>query len=597
VKFCIFCYTNRVNREGSSKKSRETKADLLREIARAESRIEELERAAELREAADRSLQARADRSERMFESARDGIVLLNGATGRVERVNRSFIALTGLEAEPMVGKPLWEIPALSATDAGLVVFRELQSRDHIYYDDLPLLRSDGTRMNVEMSCSNHHHGDGSFIQCTFRETTQRRRIEESLWRSEARFRALFQSAPIGIAFLDPAGQVVENNKALETMLGYGNGEVRGGSFSSHTLSEDRSGQVHLFQELQEGSRDSFRLANRWVRKDGSILWGLMSASPIRERGSGIQYIVVMVEDITERKRAEEAVIRSRDFYRLLLNELPNPIRLADSDGKCDYFNRAWLSFTGRKLENELGDGWARSIHPDDRERVLTSLHEAVLGRIPFTTEYRLRRATGDIRWVMEFGTPFMDVEGNVSGYLSSCYDVHDRKALEETLQSISITDELTGLLNRRGFFALAQQQMKIANRTRRGLLLFYGDLDGLKSINDTLGHRVGDQALVEASALLREVFRESDIIARLGGDEFAVLMMEESGAPDDVAIRDRLDRAVRARNAQVARTYQLSLSTGIQRYDPENPVSLDRLISIADGLMYEEKKMRKRSS
>jgi len=190
-----------------------------------------------------------------------------------------------------------------------------------------------------------------------------------------------------------------------------------------------------------------------------------------------------------------------------------------------------------------------------------------------------------------------MDVEGNVSGYLSSCYDVHDRKALEETLQSISITDELTGLLNRRGFFALAQQQMKIANRTRRGLLLFYGDLDGLKSINDTLGHRVGDQALVEASALLREVFRESDIIARLGGDEFAVLMMEESGAPDDVAIRDRLDRAVRARNAQVARTYQLSLSTGIQRYDPENPVSLDRLISIADGLMYEEKKMRKRSS
>ncbi len=593
---CIFCYTNRVNREGPGKKGRGTKAELLREIARAESRIKELERAAELRDAADRSLQTLAKRSERMFESSRDGIVLLNGATGRVEQVNRSFSALTGLEADHAVGRPLWDLPSLSATDAGLVAFRELQTRDHIYYDDLPLLKSDGTRMSVEMTCSLHHHGDRSFIQCTFRETTERRRIEESLWRSEARFRALFQSAPIGIAFLDPAGQVVENNRALETMLGYGKDELHGGPFSSRALFEDQSAQVQLFEELREGTRSSFRLANRWVRKDGSLLWGLMSASSIRERGSGIQYIVIMVEDITERKRAEEAVIRSRDFYRLLLNELPNPIRLADADGRCDYFNRAWLSFTGRRLEHELGDGWARGIHPDDRGRVLASLHEAVLGRIPFTTEYRLRRASGDIRWVMEFGTPFTDVDGNVSGYLSSCYDVHDRKALEETLQSISITDELTGLLNRRGFFALAQQQMKIANRARRGLLLFYGDLDGLKSINDTLGHRVGDQALVEAAALLREVFRESDIIARLGGDEFAVLMMEESGAPDDVAIRDRLDRAVRARNAQVARTYQLSLSTGIHRYDPENPVSLDRLISIADGLMYEEKKTRKRT-
>jgi diguanylate cyclase (GGDEF)-like protein/PAS domain S-box-containing protein len=399
----------------------------------------------------------------------------------------------------------------------------------------------------------------------------------------------------VGIVFLDTAGMVVENNPALETMLGCGNSELRGRQFSSYSLPEYRDAQTTLFQEMLDGRRGSCRMTTRCTRKDGSVLWGLLSASPIRDQRQAIQYIVAMVEDITERKRAEEAVIRSRDFYRLLLNELPNPIRLADSDGMCDYFNRAWLAFTGRKLEHELGDGWVQGIHAEDRERVTNALRDAVQGRIPFTTEYRLRRSTGEVRWIMEFGAPFTDVGGNLAGYLSSCYDVHDRKALEETLQSISITDELTGLLNRRGFFALAQQQMKIASRTKRGLLLFYGDLDGLKSINDTLGHRVGDQALVEASALLREVFRESDIIARLGGDEFAVLMMEDTGPLDDVAVLDRLGRAVNLRNAQVARTYQLSLSAGIKRYDPEDPISLDRLISIADGLMYEEKKAKKR--
>ncbi len=583
--------------DGAKRNPRRTKADLLADLAQAARRIASLERTAARRDAENSSLQARADRCESIFESAKDGIILLNGSTGRVEEVNPSFTTLTGLTPQQLIGKPFWEITPLSATDAGLVAFRELQTRDRIYYDELPLVKSDGGRMSIEMTCSVHHGEAGRFIQCTFREVSQRRNIEETLWRSEARFRGLFQSAPIGIAFLDPAGQVVENNRSLEAMLGCGNGELRGRSFASCLHPDDRAGQTSLFQDLREGKRDSVRLAERCVRKDGTVLWGLISVSPIRDRRAEVQYIVAMVEDITERKRAEEAVIRSREFYRLLLNELPNPIRLSDSDGKCDYFNRAWLSFTGRKMEHELGDGWTQGFHPDERERVLASLRDAVQSRVPFTTEYRLRRSTGDFRWIMEFGTPFADMGGNASGYLSSCYDIHDRKMLEETLHSMSTTDDLTGLLNRRGFFALAQQQIKIANRSRRGILLFYGDLDGLKSINDTLGHRVGDQALVEAAALLREVFRESDIIARLGGDEFAVLMMEDAAALDDVAIRERLDRAVRSRNAQVARTYQLSLSIGVQRYDPEHPVSLDRFLSTADGLMYEEKKMRKQSS
>jgi PAS domain-containing protein len=120
-------------------KKNRTKAELLRDLAKAARRVRELDAALEQREQNENSLRLRADRCERIFESAKDGIVLLNGSTGSIEQLNNSFTELTGHAAEQLLGKALWEISPLSATDAGLVAFRELQTRDHIYYDDLPL--------------------------------------------------------------------------------------------------------------------------------------------------------------------------------------------------------------------------------------------------------------------------------------------------------------------------------------------------------------------------------------------------------------------------------------------------------------------------
>jgi diguanylate cyclase (GGDEF)-like protein len=208
--------------------------------------------------------------------------------------------------------------------------------------------------------------------------------------------------------------------------------------------------------------------------------------------------------------------------------------------------------------------------------------------------EYRLQHAGGGFRWVVESGNPYQGIDGRFAGYISSCLDIHERKALQDTLETISISDDLTGLLNRRGFFTLAQQQIKLANRTKRRLFLIYGDLDGLKKINDTLGHAAGDLILVETTRLLREVFRESDIIARLGGDEFAVLLTEDSNTPDTAVILDRLRESIRDYNERAPGGPPISLSIGLQVYDPANPCSFDRLISQADTLMYEEKKVKK---
>jgi diguanylate cyclase (GGDEF)-like protein len=164
----------------------------------------------------------------------------------------------------------------------------------------------------------------------------------------------------------------------------------------------------------------------------------------------------------------------------------------------------------------------------------------------------------------------------------------------QERLRSLSLRDELTGLLNRRGFFALAEQQIAIAKRQNRRILLNVGDMDNLKQINDTLGHAEGDAAINEIAAILRETFRQSDIIARIGGDEFAIIQAEDM-AVDMTEHMQRLQNKIALRNNRGKHPYRLSLSVGSSFCDPDEACSISELVKQADEIMYEQKKIKKK--
>ena len=166
-------------------------------------------------------------------------------------------------------------------------------------------------------------------------------------------------------------------------------------------------------------------------------------------------------------------------------------------------------------------------------------------------------------------------------------------KESEQRFRSMFFTDELTGLYNRRGFITLAEQQLKVAERAKKDMLLYFVDLDRMKEINDTLGHQEGDNALVEVAAVLKEAFRESDIVGRIGGDEFAVLAIDTIDETRDVLIQ-RLYNILDIRNRHEGRNYQISLSVGIAHYNNETPLTLDKLMAQADELMYEEKRKKR---
>jgi diguanylate cyclase (GGDEF)-like protein len=170
--------------------------------------------------------------------------------------------------------------------------------------------------------------------------------------------------------------------------------------------------------------------------------------------------------------------------------------------------------------------------------------------------------------------------------------DITERKRMEAEMREMSLRDLLTELYNRRGFITLAEQQIKAANRAQRPLQLTFIDLDRLKWINDTLGHEKGDRVLIDTAHLLRQTFRESDIIARLGGDEFAVLSID-SGEMNHDNVSQRLQQHIDAYNSEESRLYKLSMSWGTVIYHPDSPVSLDLLLSAADELMYTQKKAK----
>ena len=172
--------------------------------------------------------------------------------------------------------------------------------------------------------------------------------------------------------------------------------------------------------------------------------------------------------------------------------------------------------------------------------------------------------------------------------------EIVHRIKLEKELHALSFTDSLTGLYNYRGFLALGQQQMKTAKRNKQDVLLIFADLDNLKLINDTLGHKEGDLGLIEVAKIIKSSFRESDIIARIGGDEFVVLAIQAEKESANKLIA-KLQNKLNVYNVGSSRSYHLSLSVGMAYCDANGPCSIDELLSKADKLMYEQKKAKNR--
>jgi diguanylate cyclase (GGDEF)-like protein/PAS domain S-box-containing protein len=288
--------------------------------------------------------------------------------------------------------------------------------------------------------------------------------------------------------------------------------------------------------------------------------------------------------------RSAELIRGSEELYRTLAEKSFAGVYVVQ-DGKFCFLNSNAVAYSGYTMEELLKKDTISIVHAEDKEQLKNNAAEMLSGTRTSPYAFRIITKDGQIRWIMETVTSIV-WEGK-RAILGNSMDITERKKMEEGLITLSITDLLTGLYNRRGFIMFAEQQMKLSRRTKRGMLLFFADLDGLKWINDTLGHEEGDKALIEVASALKETFRSSDIIARMGGDEFAILSIDTTDINSEI-ITTRLQNLIDTHNRQENRRYTLSVSVGSSFYDPENPRSIDELMTEADKLMYEHKRSKK---
>ena len=260
--------------------------------------------------------------------------------------------------------------------------------------------------------------------------------VEKS--KSEIRFDSLVNGVKdLSIIILDEKGNINSWNKGAAIIEGYREDEIKGKNFLLLYPPEEREKDTpakNLKQALEYGSCN----VEGWrQRKDGTLFWAnVLINSLVDERGNHYGFLKV-TRDLTEKRKTDEEIRMSRDFYLKLLNEFPTPVRKSDTGGKCDYFNRAWLEYTGKTAEEENGEGWIANIHPDDKETALNAYYSALRERKYYKLEYRLRSSEGEFRWMADFGMPYYDLYNNFAGFLGSCFDIDDRRKYEDTISAL----------------------------------------------------------------------------------------------------------------------------------------------------------------
>ena len=209
---------------------------------------------------------------------------------------------------------------------------------------------------------------------------------------------------------------------------------------------------------------------------------------------------------------------------------------------------------------------------------------QVMLSGVAVEGEHEIQQGEMNAAWVHDQVVPLGD------GVAITSRDVTERHQREDALRALSLMDELTGLYNRRGFLTLAQQQLRLARRGQRELVLLFVDMDDFKDINDRFGHGEGDVALRRTAAILQHTFRDSDIVARLGGDEFVVLASDIAHGTGPLIV-ERLRAELQLRNEREGYPYRLSFSVGLATFDPERPPEIEELLATADAMLYEQKR------
>ncbi|HEX5539049.1 MAG TPA: EAL domain-containing protein [Methylophilaceae bacterium] len=434
-------------------------------------------------------------------------------------------------------------------------------------------------------------------------DISKQKAVEAAIREREQHFRTLFELFGVGVALCDAqSGKYIRVNRKFREMVGYSARELRSLTSRDITHPDDYAMQQQCTEALLSGELSEYTLQKRYIRKDGSVIWVDLTCNALWSPPETPTYHLAAVHDITDKKRADEALhaamerlAESEAENRLILDSAGEGIYGLDANGNVMFANPAATKMLGYDMDELLGHPIHAWIHhsyadgtPYPREDcpVIKSMAR---GEAMTITDEVFWRKDGSSFPVEYTSTPIYK-RNKPAGVVVSFNDISLRKQSEAQMLRLAHYDSITGLPNRVLFMDRLKYEIRKSHRAKLPLALMFIDLDNFKEINDTLGHDKGDLLLKDAAQRLSRCVRDSDTVARMGGDEFTIIMSELDDA-------ESVERVVQSIRDAFAVAFQLgdqqsyvTSSIGITLF-PQDATEIEELLKNADQAMYAAKR------
>ncbi len=552
-----------------------------------------------------------------LFDNATD-LIQSVAADGRFLFVNRAWQEALGYSAEDVKNLRVFDIFAPDCQDYCTSIFKRLLAGEKVETVVTTFLRKDGTPIEVE-GVLNKTERDGRVVSTVgiFRDISERKRIETAIRESEERYRKIFETAGVSIweedfsavksaldelraqgvrdfrTYLEEHPQFLQKaaasilvrdvNQTTLRMFGAQSKEQLLGELNKIFVPETMEILKEEILAIAEG-RTFFEgeTINQTLQGERKYIWLTITFPQERTR---FRSVLVSLMDISKIKQAEHEIEVQRVYFQQLFENTPVAIAMYDSQDRIVRINRAFEKLFGYTPEEVEGKHFNELIIPSGLEDEASELSIAVFsGNTTQKETYRMRKDRTHVPVVMY--TAPIELDGEIVGGYAMYVDISDRKLKEQKLEYLSSHDTLTGLFNRAYF---ENEMRRLEGERIVPVSILVGDVDGLKSVNDRLGHAMGDELLRAAATILKKSFRSVDVVARIGGDEFAIILPEANHEVAERSLR-RVQEGIDAYN-QTHPLLPLSISMGSATTTV--PVPLSDLMREADRRMYDQKALK----
>jgi PAS domain S-box-containing protein len=376
----------------------------------------------------EQSLRASELSYRRLFEAAKDGILILDFDTGRINDVNPFLFNLLGFSRAEMMGKTVGELSPFKDIEENKVMLLRLQKDGYVRYEDLPMETRDGKHIAVEFVSNVYQAGDVNVIQCNVRDITERKQIEEARRMSDARYRALFDHAPDGIVIANPNSYYLDANSSICRMLGYAREELIGLHASNIVIQSEIKYIGPALSEIK--ARTDYHREWQFRRKDGSVFPAEVIATMMPDGN-----LMGMIRDITARKQTEAALIRLASIVEFS----DDAIIGKDLDSTVTSWNRGAEKIFGYTAGEMVGASIMRLIPADRQDEEIQILEKVKRGESVEHFDTLRQAKDGRLINISVTASPIKDTAGKVVGVSKVARDISQRKAVQEKIQQLNV--------------------------------------------------------------------------------------------------------------------------------------------------------------